>query len=153
MKTLKKNGLENINFDKIAINEHFIYMGESFEFFAIKVSEDYAVFINADGKFICAKAFKNCLSIGAGVVSEFPTFDKAVEACGADIVERSEIAFYGQRDKMMSVSDYARKHGVDPSTVRHKISRGLLPAVKFGKMWLIKESEPWTDQRRKKQES
>lgn len=69
---------------------------------------------------------------------------------GADIVERSEIAFYGQRDKMMSVSDYARKHGVDPSTVRHKISRGLLPAVKIGKMWLVKESEPWTDQRRKK---
>lgn len=114
MKTLKENGLENINFDKIAINKHFIYIGESFEFFAIKVSDDYAVFINADGKFICAKAFKNCLSIGAGVVSEFPTFAEAVEACGADIVERSEIAFYGHRDKMMSVSDYARKHRVAP---------------------------------------
>ncbi len=150
MKTLKENGLENINFDKIAINEHFIYMGESFEFFAIKVSEDYAVFINADGKFICGKAFKNCLSIGAGIVSEFSTFAEAVEACGTDIVERSEVAFYGPRDKMLTVSDYAKKHGVDASTVRHKISRGLLPAVKIGKMWLIKESEPWIDQRRKK---
>ena len=148
MKTLNENGLENINFDKIALNEHFIYVDGAFEFFAIKVSDDYAVFINADGKFICAKAFKNCLSIGAGVV-----FSEAVEACGADIVERSEIALYGHQDKMMSVSDYARKHGVDPSTVRHKISRGLFPAVKLGKMWLIKESEPWTDQRRKKQES
>lgn len=149
MKTIKVNGLENINFDKIAPNEHFIYVDGAFEFFAIKVSEDYAVLINADGNFICAKAFKNCLSIGAGVTSEFPTFDEAVEACGADIVERSEISFYGSRDKMMSVSDYAWKHGVDTSTVRHKISRGLLPAIKIGKMWLIKESEPWTDKRRK----
>ena len=40
-----------------------------------------------------------------GVVSEFPTFDEAVEACGADIVERSEIAFYGQRDKKMCIRD------------------------------------------------
>ena len=150
MKTLKENGFENINFDKIALNEHFIYVSGSFEFFAIKVSEDYAVFINADGNFICAKAFKNCLSIGAGIVSEFPTFAEAVEACGKDIVERSEFAFYGHRDKMLTVSDYAKKHGVDPSTVRHKISRGLLPAVKFGKMWFIKESEPWTDNRCKK---
>ena len=116
-------------------------------------SEDYAVFINADGNFICAKAFKNCLSIGAGIVSEFPTFAEAVEACETDIVERSEVAFYGHRDKMMTVSDYAKKHGVDTSTVRHKISRGLLPAIKIGKMWLIKESEPWFDNRRKNKEN
>lgn len=45
MKTLKENVLENINFDKIARNEHFIYVDGAFEFFAIKVSEDYAVFI------------------------------------------------------------------------------------------------------------
>lgn len=36
MKTLKENGLENINFDKIAINEHFIYIGESFEFLRLR---------------------------------------------------------------------------------------------------------------------
>ena len=36
MKTLKENGFENINFDKIAINEHFIYMGESFEFLRLR---------------------------------------------------------------------------------------------------------------------
>lgn len=150
MKILKKNGLQNIGFDRLTINEHFIYVDGSFEFFAIKVSEDYAVFINGAGEFICAKAFKNFLSIGAGIVSEFPTFAEAVEACGTDIVERSEVAFYGHRDKMLTVSDYAKKHGVDPSTVRHKISRGLLPAIKIGKMWLVKESEPWADQRRKK---
>lgn len=153
MKIIKENGLKNINFDKVAINEHFIYAGGSFEFFAIKVSEDYAVFINADGNFICAKAFKNCLSIGAGIVSEFPTFAEAVEACGTDIVERSEVAFYGPRDKMLTVSDYAKKHGVDTSTVRHKISRGLLPAIKFGKMWFVKENEPWFDNRRKNKEN
>lgn len=50
----------------------------------------------------------------------------------------------------ISVTQYAKKHGVDTSTVRHKISRGLLPAIKIGKMWLIKESEPWTDNRCKK---
>lgn len=153
MKIIKEDGLKNINFNKVAINEHFIYAGGSFEFFAIKVSEDYAVFINADGNFICAKAFKNCLSIGAGIVSEFPTFAEAVEACGTDIVERSEVAFYGHRDKMLSVSDYAKKHGVDASTVRHKISRGLLPAIKFGKMWFVKENEPWFDNRRKNKEN
>lgn len=78
---------------------------------------------------------------------------KTLEKNGLENINFDKIAFYGHRDKMMTVSDYARKHGVDPSTVRHKISRGLLPAVKLGKMWLIKESEPWTDQRRKKQES
>ena len=153
MKILKKNGWQNIGFDRLTINEHFIYVDGSFEFFAIKVSEDYAVFINGAGEFICAKAFKNCLSIGAGIVSEFPTFAEAVEACETDIVERSEVAFYGHRDKMMTVSDYAKKHGVDTSTVRHKISRGLLPAIKIGKMWLIKESEPWFDNRRKNKEN
>ena len=42
MKILKKNGLQNIGFDKLTINEHFIYADGAFEFFAIKVSKDYA---------------------------------------------------------------------------------------------------------------
>lgn len=90
MKTLEKNGTKNIDFDGIAINEHFIYVDKPFEFFAIKVNKNYAVFINADGKFICAKAFKNCLSIGAGGVFEFSTFAEAVEACNNDVVGRKD---------------------------------------------------------------
>lgn len=93
MKTLKKDGTKNIDFDSIAINEHFIYNDEPFEFFAIKVNENYAVFINADGKFICAKAYKNCLSIGASGIFEFSTFAEAVEACKNDVVGRGDIAF------------------------------------------------------------
>jgi hypothetical protein len=91
MKTLKKDGTKNIDFDNIAINEHFIYNDEPFEFFAIKVNENYAVFINADGKFICAKAYKNCLSLGAGGVFEFSTFAEAVEACKNDVVGREGV--------------------------------------------------------------
>lgn len=93
MKTLKKDGTKNINFDSIAINEHFIYNDEPFEFFAIKVNKDYAVFINADGLFVCAKAYKNCLSLGSISVFEFPTFAEAVEACKNDVVGREDIAF------------------------------------------------------------
>lgn len=93
MKTIKKDGTKNIDFGSIAINEHFIYNDEPFEFFAIKVNENYAVLINADGKFICAKAYKNCLSLGSIGVFEFSTFDKAVEACENDPVGRGDIAF------------------------------------------------------------
>lgn len=93
MKTLKKDGTKNIDFDSIAINEHFIYADEPFEFFAIKVNENYAVFINADGLFVCAKAYKNCLSLGAIGVFEFSTFAEAVEACEKDPVGREDIAF------------------------------------------------------------
>ena len=81
MKILKRNGLENFNFGKLAINEHFIYVDGSFEFFAIKTNENYAVLINADGEFACARAYKNCLSLSTTGARVFPTFEKAVEFC------------------------------------------------------------------------
>lgn len=80
-------------------------------------------------------------------------FNKGVDEYNAELYEQeleAESLYYSEDDKMLSVSEYAKKHGVDTSTVRHKISRGLLPATKIGKMWLIKESEPWTDNRCKK---
>lgn len=80
-------------------------------------------------------------------------FNKGVDEYNAELYEQeleAESLYYKEDDKMLTVSDYAKKHGVDTSTVRHKISRGLLPAIKIGKMWLIKESEPWTDNRCKK---
>lgn len=39
MKTLKKEGTKNINFDSIAINEHFIYNDEPFEFLQLKLTK------------------------------------------------------------------------------------------------------------------
>ena len=80
-------------------------------------------------------------------------FNKGVDEYNAELYDQeleAESLYYSEDDKMLSVSDYAKKHGVDTSTVRHKISRGLLPATKIGKMWFIKESEPWTDNRCKK---
>jgi len=38
----KKNGTKNIDFDGIAINEHFIYVDKPFEFFAIIQGKKYA---------------------------------------------------------------------------------------------------------------
>lgn len=80
-------------------------------------------------------------------------FNKGVDEYNAELYDQeleAESLYYSEDDKMLSVSEYAKKHGVDTSTVRHKISRGLLPATKIGKMWFIKESEPWTDNRCKK---
>ena len=93
MNTIIANGRENINFDKIKLNEHFIYSDCGIELFAIKVSENYAVFINADGKFTCAKAYKNCLTLGPMAVREFSTFDEAVKNCNDDIVGLAEKSF------------------------------------------------------------
>ena len=156
MKTIKENGLNKLSgYDELKKGEQFIYVVGSIEFFAIKVSDEYAVFINNDGRFICAKAFKNCLSIGSGYLVEYQTFKEAVTACNNDIVEAEESAYYGKsyaRHKM-TVTDYAKKHNVDASTVRHKIKRGLIPAIKIGKMWLIDEDEPWVDNRYKNRES
>ena len=58
--------------------EQFIYITSPYEFFAIKVNDEYAVFINARNKFIVAKAYKNILSIGTSSI-ELASYDEAVE--------------------------------------------------------------------------
>lgn len=66
----------NINeFKKIEVGEHFIYDG----FFAIKINNEYAAFMNCDNKFIIAKAYNNCLSIGSGAIREFASYDELID--------------------------------------------------------------------------
>lgn len=51
---------------------------------------------------------------------------------------------------LISIKEYARIHGLDASTVRHKCLRGgWKTAVKIGRDWLISPDEPHTDLRRK----
>ena len=75
MKTLNK---ENYNeYKEMKKYERFIWSDAGFEFFAFKVTDEVAIFINGSGKFIVAKAYTNMLSIGSGLVVEYDTFDEA----------------------------------------------------------------------------
>lgn len=48
---------------------------------------------------------------------------------------------------LISLKEYALKHGVAQVTVRQKAERGSLPAVKIGRMWAIEENTPYIDMR------
>lgn len=67
-------------FDALKDGEQFIYADLPFEFFAIKINNDYAALINADGKFFLGQKYKNCLSTGAGLAREYDSFAEAEEA-------------------------------------------------------------------------
>lgn len=64
-------------FDALKDGERFIYADLPFEFFAIKINNDYAALITADGKFFLGQKYKNCLSTGA---REYDSFAEAEEA-------------------------------------------------------------------------
>lgn len=50
--------------------------------------------------------------------------------------------------KLLSVTEFAQKHNVQPATVRQKIIRGNLPeAFKVGNTWAIPEDAPYNDAR------
>ena len=53
----------------------------------------------------------------------------------------------------ITLKEYARRIGKDPSTIRHKILAGGLPGEKVGRDWLIEESTPYVDLRKKGQKS
>lgn len=55
-----------------------------FRFYGCDISDDFVILVNGDGRFIVAKKYTNCLSIGSGVVKEFGTFQDAVD--GAYVV-------------------------------------------------------------------
>lgn len=84
MKTIRKiafneyNG-ENIGFSDLNDGEEFIYINDGYEFPAWKVNKDFAILQDARGKYIRARAFANCLSIGAGCVAEYDDFDELKE--------------------------------------------------------------------------
>lgn len=76
MKSVIENGMEKLNgYDELKKYEKFLY--KDGEFVGIKINDDYAIFLNGSCKFIVAKRFANCLSIGSGLVSEFDTFKEA----------------------------------------------------------------------------
>lgn len=92
MKTIKENGLNELKgYKELKNYEQFIYVN-SYEWFAIKVNNEYAILLNGCGKFIIAKAFKNCLSIGARYVIEYDSFDKAESA-----IKKGEYEFQQER--------------------------------------------------------
>ena len=52
-------------------------------------------------------------------------------------------------DDLISIADYAELHGVKADTVRQKILRGKLDAVKIGRNWCIAKHTPYVDNRSK----
>ena len=54
---------------------------------------------------------------------------------------------------LISLSEYAAKHGKDPATVRQKALRGVFrTARKMGRDWVIEEDEPYTDLRERRED-
>lgn len=51
---------------------------------------------------------------------------------------------------LISLVEYAKKHGRAPATVNQKAARGgFATAVKIGRNWVIDENEPYIDRRHK----
>lgn len=49
----------------------------------------------------------------------------------------------------ISIAEYAKLHNVEAATVRQKILRGNLDAVKLGRNWVIDKNTPYDDLRKK----
>lgn len=56
---------------------------------------------------------------------------------------------YMLTNDLISVREYAEMHGVKPDTVRQKILRGNLEAVKIGRNWGIGRDVPYIDNRKR----
>lgn len=51
-------------------------------------------------------------------------------------------------ERLVSTTEYARLHGIQPINVRKMLLRGgLKTAVRLGKNWYIDKDEPWPDRR------
>jgi hypothetical protein len=54
---------------------------------------------------------------------------------------------------LISLVEYAAKHGKDPATVRQKALRGgFQTARKIGRDWVIEEDEPYVDLRERRED-
>lgn len=85
MKKIKENGLNELKgYEELNNGEKFIYIN-SCEWFAIKFNEEYAVLINGCNKFIVAKRYKNCLSIGSGYVKEYSSYEEAETSIKSEV--------------------------------------------------------------------
>lgn len=56
---------------------------------------------------------------------------------------------YITNNDLISIAEYAEIHGVKPDTVRQKILRGNLEAVKIGRNWTIGRNVPYEDNRKR----
>lgn len=50
---------------------------------------------------------------------------------------------------LISVTEYAAKVNRSPDTIRQRILRGILPAVKIGRNWCVDSETPLADNRKK----
>lgn len=53
-------------------------------------------------------------------------------------------------DDLIPLAEYAKMHNKDTSTVRKKIHKGNLEAVKMGRNWMIDRNTPYEDLRYRK---
>lgn len=52
-------------------------------------------------------------------------------------------------NKLIPIKEYAEMHGIDASTIRHRIKRGVMPgAVKLANSWFVPRDLPMADNRR-----
>lgn len=52
------------------------------------------------------------------------------------------------KDNLITLKEYAAMHGVEVSTIRHRIRKGQVKtAVKFGRDWFIDKDEVYVDRR------
>lgn len=77
MKKVEENKMES--YMALKNGERFLYEQGMFEFFGFKYNNEFAILVNGCGRFIVAKAYKNCLSIGSEFVKEFATITEAEE--------------------------------------------------------------------------
>ena len=54
---------------------------------------------------------------------------------------------------LISIAEYAAKVNRDPATIRQRILRGTLPAIKIGRNWCIDSDTPLIDKRTKSEDS
>ena len=52
--------------------------------------------------------------------------------------------------KVISLTEYAEKKGIDSSALRHRIQRGTFKAWKIGNQWVCYEDETLKDHRKEK---
>lgn len=53
-----------------------------------------------------------------------------------------------EKEELISLSEYAEMHGIDPATVRQRVLRGSYrTARKIGRNWVIDKNEPHIDHR------
>lgn len=50
---------------------------------------------------------------------------------------------------IISLQEWAKKVGLDGATARQKAGRGMLPAYKIGRIWVIDDETPNIDHREK----